>query len=274
MRRRSSWPSKATNSIGSWPARSPRATKGSSSGRCARARWPNMSGQEKIRGQLAIFIEAAKQRKESLDHVLLFGPPGPRQDDALAHHRARARRQPAPDLGARARARRRPGGAAHEPGVARRPVHRRDPSSLPRGRGDPLPCARGLPDRHHDRRGPGRAQRQARPAAVHAGRRHHAGRDAHQPAARPLRHRRAPRVLHAGGADADRHAVGCAPQDRDRPRRRARDRAALARHAADRQPALAARPRLRSGTGIGRHHADASPPTRSRCSTSTWPAST
>src|SRR5215470_5844859 len=33
-------------------------------------------GQEKIRGQLAIFIEAAKQRKESLDHVLLFGPPG------------------------------------------------------------------------------------------------------------------------------------------------------------------------------------------------------
>src|SRR5215831_12471492 len=33
-------------------------------------------GQEKIRSQLAIFIEAAKQRKESLDHVLLFGPPG------------------------------------------------------------------------------------------------------------------------------------------------------------------------------------------------------
>jgi holliday junction DNA helicase RuvB len=33
-------------------------------------------GQEKIRGQLAIFIEAAKRRKEALDHVLLFGPPG------------------------------------------------------------------------------------------------------------------------------------------------------------------------------------------------------
>jgi holliday junction DNA helicase RuvB len=33
-------------------------------------------GQEKIRGQLSIFIEAARQRKESLDHVLLFGPPG------------------------------------------------------------------------------------------------------------------------------------------------------------------------------------------------------
>jgi Holliday junction DNA helicase RuvB len=33
-------------------------------------------GQEKIRGQLSIFIEAAKKRKEALDHVLLFGPPG------------------------------------------------------------------------------------------------------------------------------------------------------------------------------------------------------
>jgi Holliday junction DNA helicase RuvB len=28
-------------------------------------------GQEKIRGQLSIFIEAAKKRKESLDHVLV-----------------------------------------------------------------------------------------------------------------------------------------------------------------------------------------------------------
>src|SRR6058998_2919536 len=33
-------------------------------------------GQEKIRGQLSIFIEAARKRKESLDPVLLFGPPG------------------------------------------------------------------------------------------------------------------------------------------------------------------------------------------------------
>ncbi|KWN20128.1 ATP-dependent DNA helicase RuvB [Burkholderia territorii] len=33
-------------------------------------------GQEKVRGQLGIFIEAAKRRSEPLDHVLLFGPPG------------------------------------------------------------------------------------------------------------------------------------------------------------------------------------------------------
>ncbi len=33
-------------------------------------------GQEKIVKNLAIFIQAARQRKESLDHVLLTGPPG------------------------------------------------------------------------------------------------------------------------------------------------------------------------------------------------------
>src|ERR1700758_3994141 len=33
-------------------------------------------GQEKIRGQLSIFIQAARQRSEALDHTLLFGPPG------------------------------------------------------------------------------------------------------------------------------------------------------------------------------------------------------
>ena len=33
-------------------------------------------GQQKIRDQLGIFVEAAKRRSEALDHVLLFGPPG------------------------------------------------------------------------------------------------------------------------------------------------------------------------------------------------------
>ena len=33
-------------------------------------------GQEKIREQLEIFIQAARGRDEALDHVLLFGPPG------------------------------------------------------------------------------------------------------------------------------------------------------------------------------------------------------
>jgi len=33
-------------------------------------------GQQKIRSQFEIFIQAARQRSEALDHVLLFGPPG------------------------------------------------------------------------------------------------------------------------------------------------------------------------------------------------------
>ncbi len=33
-------------------------------------------GQEKIRDQLEIFIQAARKRSEALDHTLLFGPPG------------------------------------------------------------------------------------------------------------------------------------------------------------------------------------------------------
>ncbi len=33
-------------------------------------------GQTKIKDKLSIFIQAAKERKESLDHVLLYGPPG------------------------------------------------------------------------------------------------------------------------------------------------------------------------------------------------------
>ena len=33
-------------------------------------------GQEPVREQLEIFINAAKKRQEALDHVLIFGPPG------------------------------------------------------------------------------------------------------------------------------------------------------------------------------------------------------
>ena len=33
-------------------------------------------GQEKVKENLSVFIEAARLRKEPLDHVLLYGPPG------------------------------------------------------------------------------------------------------------------------------------------------------------------------------------------------------
>ena len=36
----------------------------------------NYIGQESVKNNMKVFIEAAKQRKEALDHVLLYGPPG------------------------------------------------------------------------------------------------------------------------------------------------------------------------------------------------------
>jgi Holliday junction DNA helicase RuvB len=40
------------------------------------ARLADYVGQAKVRGQLDIFIQAARGRSEALDHVLLYGPPG------------------------------------------------------------------------------------------------------------------------------------------------------------------------------------------------------
>jgi Holliday junction DNA helicase RuvB len=38
--------------------------------------WPEFIGQDKVKERLGIFISAAKQRGDSLDHTLLYGPPG------------------------------------------------------------------------------------------------------------------------------------------------------------------------------------------------------
>ena len=38
--------------------------------------WEEYVGQEKIKKNLKVFIEASKKRKECLDHILFFGPPG------------------------------------------------------------------------------------------------------------------------------------------------------------------------------------------------------
>ncbi len=40
------------------------------------ASFESFNGQEKILENLSVFVEAARQRHESLDHILLFGPPG------------------------------------------------------------------------------------------------------------------------------------------------------------------------------------------------------
>lgn len=42
-----------------------------------RPKWlKEYTGQEKVKENLLVFIEAAKLRKEALDHILLYGPPG------------------------------------------------------------------------------------------------------------------------------------------------------------------------------------------------------
>ena len=39
-------------------------------------RWEDYFGQKKAKENLRVYIEAAKQRSDALDHVLLYGPPG------------------------------------------------------------------------------------------------------------------------------------------------------------------------------------------------------
>ncbi|MCK9161733.1 MAG: Holliday junction branch migration DNA helicase RuvB [Arcobacter butzleri] len=40
------------------------------------SKWDEYIGQEKIKKNLKVFIDASKKRDEALDHILLFGPPG------------------------------------------------------------------------------------------------------------------------------------------------------------------------------------------------------
>jgi len=131
-------------------------------------------GQEKIRGQLSIFIEAAKKRKEPLDHVLLFGPPGLGKT-TLAHIIAR-------EMGVNLR--HTSGPVLERAGDLAALLTNLEPHDvLFIDEIHRLSGAGGLSDRHHDRRRASRAFSQAGFAAVHAGRRDHARRHADQSAA-------------------------------------------------------------------------------------------
>ena len=43
-------------------------------------------GQTKVKESMKVYIEAAKQRGESLDHVLLYGPPGFSREYVYTHY--------------------------------------------------------------------------------------------------------------------------------------------------------------------------------------------
>ena len=44
--------------------------------RCARESLTEMIGQDRLRENLSILIQAARARGEALDHILFYGPPG------------------------------------------------------------------------------------------------------------------------------------------------------------------------------------------------------
>ncbi len=127
-----------------------------------------------------------------------------RQDHAGRHRRHRDGRPPARHVRAGVRARRRSRRDPHQARRRRRAVHRRDPSPVAGGRGDPVSGDGGLPDRHRRGQGTGGLEHPADDGAVHARRRHHPHRHDHGPAARPVRPRGAARLLRHQRTAGDR----------------------------------------------------------------------
>ena len=202
-------------------------------------------GQPRVVGQLSVYLEAARGRGEARDHVLLAGPPGLGKT-SLAHIVANEMGSRIHTISGPALERKGDMAAiltALEPHdvlfideIHRTPRADRGAALLGHGR---------RRDRHRDRLRARRAHAAPRPAAVHAGRRHHARWHAHEAAARPVRHPFPARALPRRRPGPHRRALGHHPRPAGLDRGRRGDRRPRPRHAAHRQPAAAARPRRR-----------------------------
>ena len=232
-------------------------------------------GQEQVKASLQIAIDAARRRRETLDHTLFFGPPGlgqdhprhadgPRDGRAAPHHLR-------PGAGEAGRPRRPP----HQPRHRRHPLHRRDPPAAPGAGGIPLSRDGGLPGRRADRDGPERADDPDDARAVHA--------DRAPPRASACSPRRCGRASAWSSGSASippttwsrssirsaAHSQACRST-----RGRGGDRAAQPRHAARGQPPAPAGARLRPGAAPTGTITARWPTTRSHASTSTSSGST
>ena len=165
-------------------------------------------GQQRVRDQLGLVLEAARLRGRAPDHVLLSGPPGLGKTTLAMIIAAEMGAPLRLTSGPAHHPRRRPGRDPVRAQRRRRALRRRDPPDVPARRGDALPGDGGLPGRRRHRQGAGRHRDPAGDPAVHPGRGDHPRRPAARAAARPVRVHRPPRVLRGRRARPDRAPLG------------------------------------------------------------------
>lgn len=90
-------------------------------------------GQDKVKENMKVYIEAAKKRGECLDHVLLYGPPGLGKTTLSCIIANEMGVNIPRDLRSGDREGGGSGGSADQPPAQRRAVHRRDTPPFPSG---------------------------------------------------------------------------------------------------------------------------------------------